>query len=120
MILYGTDAERTSRTLKYVFMFCVFFAVDHESLCFYRHRGGCFPAVCWRHQDSGAVLLRSSAAFYRRYFWLILYLVKPHVGPLKDMKAWLRPFQVKVTSVMSLFWAMVIYDIGFETNENRI
>lgn len=30
------------------------------------HRGGCFPAVCWRHQESGAMLLRSSAAFYRR------------------------------------------------------
>lgn len=30
------------------------------------HRGSCFPAVCWRHKDSGAVLLRSSATCYRR------------------------------------------------------
>lgn len=30
------------------------------------HRGGCVPAVCWRHVDSGAVLLRSSSALFRR------------------------------------------------------
>lgn len=30
------------------------------------HREGCVPAVCWRHVDSGAVLLRSSAALFRR------------------------------------------------------
>ena len=25
------------------------------------------PAICWRHVDSGAVLLRSATTFFRRY-----------------------------------------------------
>ena len=37
-------------------------------VCFFSfYRGGCLPAVCWRHVESGAVLLRSSAALFRRY-----------------------------------------------------
>lgn len=30
------------------------------------HRAGCFPAVCWRHVDNGAVLLRSATTCLRR------------------------------------------------------
>ncbi|KAK2567544.1 Myotubularin-related protein 2 [Acropora cervicornis] len=30
------------------------------------HRAECFPAVCWRHVDNGAVLLRSATSCFRR------------------------------------------------------
>jgi len=39
--------------------------LQYSDLFFFRE--GCVPAVCWRHVDSGAVLLRSSAALFRRY-----------------------------------------------------
>ena len=42
---------------------------------FFIFREGCFPAVCWRHQESGAVLLRSSAAQFRRYVKYSLLLL---------------------------------------------
>ena len=51
------------KTLQSIIIYFTIF--QYSDLFFFRR--GCVPAVCWRHVDSGAVLLRSSAASFRRY-----------------------------------------------------
>lgn len=69
--LFHTDNWRISgenHPLQYPVKTVIPLSVTNEELTEVAkyHREGCFPAVCWRHQESGAVLLRSSAAQFRR------------------------------------------------------
>lgn len=69
--LFHTDNWRISgenHPLQYPVKTVIPLSVTNEELTEVAkyHREGCFPAVCWRHRESGAVLLRSSAAQFRR------------------------------------------------------